>query len=121
MVAAGDDAEPAGRALMQMGEPAGILFLIHQRVVGLLRAEPVAPDLHRAMVVVELDVEEAVAALAPYDAAIGLLDDVVAILAIGPVADTNREILRAFGVGAPRLQFVIMRMPRTAELEVFVA
>ena len=44
-----------------MGEPAGVLLLIDQGVVRLLRAEPVAPDLHRAVVVVELDVEEAAA------------------------------------------------------------
>ena len=61
VVAAGDHAEAAAGALMQMGEPAGILLLIDQRVVGLLGAEPVPPDLHRPMVVVELDVEEAVA------------------------------------------------------------
>ena len=79
MVAAGDHAEAAGRALMQMGEPAGILFLIDQRVVRLLRAQPMPPDLHRAVVVVELDVEEAVAIRAPDHAAVGLLDEVVAI------------------------------------------
>ena len=48
---------------MQMGEPAGILLFIDQDVVGLLGAEPVTPDLHRAMIVVELDVEEAVASV----------------------------------------------------------
>ena len=120
VIAAGDDAEAAGRALMQMGEPAEILFLINQRVVGLLRAKPMPPHLHRAMVVVELDVEEAVAVRAPDDAAIGLLDEIVAIRAGRPVAHANRKIFRAFGVGAPRLQLVVMRMPRAAELEVFV-
>ena len=60
VVAAGDHAKAAGRTLMQMGEPAGILLFINQRVVGLLGAQPMPPDLHRAMVVVELDVEEAV-------------------------------------------------------------
>ncbi len=108
VIATGDDAEAAGRAFMQMGEPAGILFLVYQRIVALLGAEPMAPDLHRAMVVVELDVEEAVAILAPDDAAVGLLDEVVAIGSCGPVAHANREIFRALGIGAPRLQFVVI-------------
>ena len=120
VVAAGDHAEAAGRTLMQMGEPAGILFLIDQRVVRLPGAEPMTPDLHRAVVVVELDVEEAVAILAPDHAAIGLLDEVVAIGAGRPVAHPDREILRALGVGGPRLQFVVRRMPRAAELEIVV-
>src|SRR5207245_3853289 len=95
VVAAGDDAEAAGGTLMQMGKPAGILFLIDQRVVSLLGAEPMAPDLHRPVIVVELDVEEAVAVLAPDDAAVGLLDEVVAIGAISPIAHADRKIFRA--------------------------
>jgi hypothetical protein len=79
------------------------------------------PDLHRAVVVVELDVKEAVAILAPHDAAVGLLDQVVAIGSGRPVAHADRKIFGALGIGAPRLQFVVMRMPRAAELEVFVA
>ena len=105
---------------MQMGKPAGILFLIDQRVVSLLGAEPMAPDLHRPVIVVELDVEEAVAVLAPDDAAVGLLDEVVAIGAISPIAHADRKIFRALGVGAPRLQLVVRRMPRAAELEIFM-
>ena len=41
VVAAGDHAEPAAGALMDMGEPAGILLLVDQHIVGLRRAEPV--------------------------------------------------------------------------------
>ena len=108
---------PAG-ALMQMGEPAGVLFLVDQRVVGLRRAEPVPPHLHRPVIVVELDIEEAVAIRAPDDAAVGLLDEVVAGRAAVPVAHANGKIFRARGVGAPRLQPVVRRMPRAAELEV---
>ena len=58
VVAAGDHAEAAAGAFMQMGEPAGILLLVNQDIVGLLGAEAMAPHLHRAMIVVELDVEE---------------------------------------------------------------
>ena len=105
---------------MQMGEPAGILLLINQHVVGLRRAEPMAPDLHRAVVVVELDVEEALAVRAPDHAAVGLLDEIVAIGAAVPVAHPDREIFRALGVGAPGLQSVVRRMTRAAELEIFV-
>ena len=105
-------------ALMQMREPAGILLFIDQNVVGLLRAEPMAPDLHRAMVVVELDVEEALAVLAPDHAAVGLLDESSRSLPLVPVAHADREIFRAVGVGAPCLQPVVGRMPAAAELEI---
>ena len=81
VVAAGDHAEAAAGAFMDMGEPAGILFLIDQDIVRLRRAEPVTPDLHRAVVVVELDVEEALAVGAPHHAAVGLLDEVVTVRA----------------------------------------
>ena len=120
MVAAGDHAEAPAGAFMQMGEPAGILFLIDQRVIGLFGAEPMPPDLHRPVVVVELDVEEALGVRAPDHAAVGLLDQVVAVLAAGPVAHADRKIFRALGVGAPGLQRVVGRMPRAAELEIAV-
>ena len=58
VIAAGDHAEAAAGALMNMREPAGVRFLMHQHVLGLRCAEPVAIDLHRAVVVVELDVVE---------------------------------------------------------------
>ena len=79
MVAAGDHAESAAGAFVQMGEPAGILLLIDQNVVRLRRAEAMPPDLHRAMVVVELDVEEALAVRAPHHRAVGLLDEIVKV------------------------------------------
>ncbi len=120
MIAARDHAEAAAGALMQMGEPAGILLLVDERVVGLPGAEPVPPHLHRAMVVVELHIEEALAVLAPDDAAVGLLDQIVKILARRPVADADGEIFRALGVGAPGLQLVIVRVAAAAELEIFV-
>src|SRR4029450_10265377 len=104
-----------------MGEPAGILLIINKRAVSLLPSQSMPLELLRAMVVVELDIKEALAVLAPDDAAVGLLDEIVTILAISPVAHTNGKILRTLGVGAPRLQLVVMRMPRAAELEIFVA
>ena len=39
---------------------------------------------------------------------------------VSPVAHADREIFRTLGVGAPGLQFVVRRMPRAAELEIFV-
>ncbi|MEY9406157.1 hypothetical protein ABH989_000623 [Bradyrhizobium ottawaense] len=120
MVAASDDAEAAAGALVQMGEPAGILLFIDQRVVGLFGAEPMPPHLHRTMVVVELHVEEALAIRGPDHAAIGLLDHVVEILGRCPVAHADRKIFRALGVGAPGLQLVIIGVPAAAEPEIFV-
>ena len=120
MVAAGDDAEAAAGAFMQMGEPAGILLFINERIVGLLRSEAMPPHLHWPVVVVELDVEEAFAVRAPDDPAVGLLDEIVKIRAIGPVAHPDREIFRSLGIGAPGLEPVVQRMPRAAELEIFV-
>src|SRR5260370_15265370 len=121
MVAARDHAEPAAGTLMQMGEPAGIMLLINQHVVGLFGAQAMTPDLHRAMIVVEPDVEEALCVRAPDHAAVGLLDEVVEVGTIGPVAHANGKIFGAFGVGAPGMQPVIRRMARAAELEVVVA
>ena len=120
VVAAGDHAEPAAGAFLDMGEPAGILFLVDQDVVRLRRAEAMAPDLHRAMIVVELYVEEGFGIRGPHHAAVGFLDQIGAVLAVGPVAHSNRKIFRAFDVRAPGLQPVIRRMPRAAELEVFM-
>ena len=120
VIAAGDHAEAAAGALVQMGEPAGILLFVDQRVVGLLGAELMPPHLHRAMIVVELHIEEGFRILAPDHAAVGLLDDVVKILAGRPVAHADREIFRALGVGAPGLQLVVVRVPAAAELEIFV-
>jgi hypothetical protein len=120
VIATGDHAEAAAGAFMQMGEPAGVLLLIDQDVVGLLGSQPVPPHLHRAVIVVELHIEEALAIRGPDDAAVGLLDDVVKILARRPVAHADREIFRALGIGAPGLQLVIVRVPAAAELEIFV-
>ena len=121
MVAAGDHAKTAAGAFMNVREPPGVGLLINERVVGLFRAELMQPDLHRAMVVIELDVEERPGIQRPHHAAIGLLDQIGAVLERRPVAHPDREIFRAFDVRAPGLQRVIRRMPGTAELEVFVA
>ncbi len=121
MIAARDHAEAAARALMQMGEPAGILLLVDQHIVGLFRAQSMPPYLHRPMVVVELDVEEAVCVQAPDHAAIGLLDEIVEVGAACPVAHADRKIFRAFRVRAPGVQPVVRRMPAAAELEILFA
>ncbi len=107
MIAARDDAEAAAGAFMDVGEPAGILLLEDQPVVGLFGAELVQPDLHRTMIVVELHIEEGLAIERPHHAAIGLLDHVVEIAAGGPVTHANGEIFRALDVGTPGFQRMI--------------
>ena len=105
---------------MNVGEPAGILFFVDQDVVRLRVAKLVQPDLHRAMVVVELDVEERLGIQCPDHATVGLLDQVGAVLARGPVAHPDREVFGALDVRTPGLQRMVRRMPGAAELEVFV-
>ena len=120
VVAAGDHAETPAGAFVDMGEPAGVLLLIDQQIVRLRRAEAMTPDLHRAMVVVELHVEEGFGIRSPHHLAVGFLDEVVMIRAVGPVAHADREIFRALDIGAPGDQLVVRRMPAAAELEIVV-
>src|SRR5205085_11479205 len=89
VVAARDDAETSAGTFMDMREPAGIVFLVNQNIIGLRHAQAVTPDLHGAMVIVELDVKEAFAIRAPYHGAVSLLDQVVKVGAIGPVAHAD--------------------------------
>src|SRR5262249_23010551 len=98
-----------------MGEPAGILLLIDKNVFGLRRAEAMPPHLHGPMIVVELDVEEALAVLAPDNRAVGFLDETVEILAGLPVAHTHAKIFRARGVRAPGVQPVVRRVATATE------
>jgi len=58
VIAAGDHAKSAAGAFMDVGEPAAVLLLMDQDIVLLRRAETMLPDLHRAMVVVELHIIE---------------------------------------------------------------
>ena len=92
---------------MQMREPAGVLLLIDQDVVRLRRTKAMAPDLHRAVVFVELDIEKALAVLAPHEAAVGVFDKIVEILGRFPIADADRKIFRTGGVRAPGLKPVV--------------
>jgi len=121
MVAARDHAEASAGAFVDVREPAGILFLVNQRVAGLRRAEGVPVHLHRAMVVVELHIEERFRIRGPDHVAVGFLDMVGVILAGCPVADADGEIFRTARIRAPRLQLVIGRMLRAAELEVLAS
>src|SRR5215470_9453560 len=120
VIAAGNYAKAAAGAFVQMGEPAGILLLIDEGILSLFRAEAMPPDLHRAMVVVELDVEKAPAVRAPHRRAVGFLDDIVKVRGSSPIAHADGKILRSLGVGAPGLQLVIRRMPAAAEPEIFI-
>lgn len=82
---------------MQMSEPAGILFFINEDVVRLAGSQAMAPpDLHRAVIVVELDVEEAFAVQAPDHAAVGFLDDIKSRSAPLAQSRTRMENIRAF-------------------------
>ncbi len=119
MVSARDNAEAAACAFVDVCEPAGIAFLIDQRVVGLRSAEDMAIDLHRAVIVVEPDVKERFRVRRPDNAPIGFLDDVSAVDSRLPVANADTEVFGAANIRAPCLQLVIGGMARFAEFEVF--
>ncbi len=118
LVAGGDDAEAAARTLLDTREPAAVLFLVDQHVVALRRAQAMAVDLQRPVVLVEADIVEERRIAAPDDAAAGLLDDVGQILAALPSAHADGEILRAAQIGAPGLEAMVRRMLRVAEFEI---
>ena len=118
MVSAGDDAKTATGALVDVDEPAGVLLLVNQPVLGLRRADAVKIDLQRTMVVVELDVEEAGGIGVPDHVAARLLDDIGNVVSAFPVADADREIFRSFHVGAPGLELVVGGVLRATEPEV---
>ncbi len=107
MVAAGDHAKPAAGAFVNMGEPARVVFLVDQDIVLLAGAQAMAPDLHRAMVVVELDIIERFGIRAPHHRAVGLLDDIFKIRAARPVAHANCKVFRALDVSTPGFKPVI--------------
>src|SRR5947209_179356 len=103
---------------MQMGEPAGVLFLVDEYVGPLLRAETMPPYLRRAVIVVELDVEQTLAVLAPDSRAVGVLDPVGMIATAVPCAHEDREIFGALDVGAPCHEAMIPGMFGAAEPEI---
>src|SRR6185437_17126670 len=103
-----------------MSKPTGILLFIDEQINRLRRAETMQPDLHRPVIVVELDVKERVRIRTPHHAAVGLLDEIIEIFPACPVAHADREIFGALDVSAPGLEPVVRRMPRAAELEIVV-
>src|ERR1700694_3835017 len=105
---------------MNMGKPAGILFLIDQSVVRLPCPQALPPTLLRAVVVIKPDIEEAFAVRTPHHGAVGFLDQVFTVCLVGPVAHPDREILRALDISAPGMKPVIRRMPGAAELEIIM-
>ena len=107
MVAAADHAEAAAGTLADRGEPAAVLLLVDQDVVGLRGAEAMTEDLQRPMIVVLLDVEEERGVAAPDDAPAGALNLVRQVLSGRPIAHLDREIFRAAQIGAPRQEPVI--------------
>ena len=111
-------AEAAARAFLDAREPAAVLFLVDEDVVALRRAQPMAVDLQRPVVLVEADIEEERRIAAPHDVAAGLLDDVGQVLAGLPASHADGEILRAAQVGAPGFEAMVRRMLRLAEIEI---
>ena len=118
MVATRDDAETATVAFADAGEPADVLLLVDEDVVGLRRAQPVPVDLQRTMILVNADVEEERGVAAPDDTAARLRQDIGQVLSRVPAPDAQGEVFRAAQVGAPRLKPVVWRMPCAAELEI---
>src|SRR5580692_2813344 len=103
-----------------MREPAGVLFLVDQDIVGLSCPQTVKPNLHGSMIVIEFDVKERGRVRAPHHPALGFFNEIGEILACGPIAYAYRKIFRALDVGAPCLEPVIGRMTRTTEFEVLM-
>lgn len=118
MIAAAYDAEAPASAFLDVREPADVLLLVDEDVVGLHRAEAMAVDLQRAMVVVDVDVIEERQIEAPDHAAAGLRQDIGQVLAGIPAPDADGEELGPAQVGAPGFEPVVRRMARAAELEV---
>ena len=105
---------------MNICKPAGIAFFIDQNIVALLCPEAVQPDLHRAVVVIEFDIEERRRIDAPHHRAVGFLDEIVEIFPGRPVSHADCKILRTLDVGTPGFKPVVGRMPGAAEPEVVV-
>jgi hypothetical protein len=118
LVAAGDDAEAAAGAFLDGREPARIHFLIDQHVVALRRAEVMAKDVQRAVILVALHIEKECRVRAPHDATAGLLQDVGQVFSGFPVAHPDGEVLRAAQVGAPGHEAMVGRMTGLAEIEI---
>jgi len=81
-------------------------------------AEPVTPHLGRAVIVVELDIEQALAVLAPDRRAVGVLDAIRVLAAAVPFAHEDGEIFRSLNVRTPGRQAMVGRMPAAAEPEI---
>ena len=99
-------------------EPAAVLFLVDQDVVALRRAQAMAVDLQRPVVLVEPDIEEERGIVPPHDVAAGLLDDVGQVFAGLPASHADGEIFRAAQIGAPGFETMVRRMLRLAEIEI---
>ena len=84
-----------------------------------MRTQHMAIDLHRPVVVVQLDVEERFRIRRPDHAAVGFLDDVGGVRGRFPVAHADGEIFRTSNVRAPCLEHMVGRVTRAAEPEVF--
>ncbi len=76
MIAARDDTEAAAGAFLDACEPALVLLLVDEDIVGLGRAQAVTEDLQWPMIVVDPDIEEERRVRTPDDAAAGLRQDI---------------------------------------------
>ena len=108
----------AGLGLADPDVEAGIVLAIDQDVVRSRRAGNVAPDLDRAVVVVEADIEHRLAVAGPDDAAARVGHLVGEVAAGGEVADADGERLRALVVDGVGEQSMVMAVGDGAELPV---
>ena len=121
MITARDQQEAARLGLVDIGEQAGIGFLIEQFVRALRRAEPVAQHTRRAVVVIECDIDESAGIGGPDHLAGGIGDRIRQVLAGVEIAHADQEQFRAGLVGAPGEEAMVGAVLGIAEIEELLA
>ena len=117
VVARRDGEISAGLGAADIHEEARIGFLVDDRVLRLIRAEAVAHDAGRTVVLVEGNVEEGGAGGVPHRVARGRFDPLRAVLAGVEVAHADGVEFRTLGVDAPGQKAVVVGMGRAGDLE----
>ncbi len=113
----GNDREIARAQAPDRHEPAGIGLVQDECVLGDLRAEPVAVDPARAVIVVQADVQERSPVREPDGRSFRVGHAVGPVAACGDVADPDRVEFGAFPVGAPGQQAVVGGVLGPAQVE----
>ena len=116
-----DDEEGTGLRRVDLQEETLVGLFIDDRVFCAVLAEPMAPQAHGTMVVVEFDIVEAGGIAEPDDPAGGAGDLVGEIRTGCKIAHADRVVFRTLGVGAPGEKLVIEGMLGAAEIEKGVA